>query len=364
MSENYKGLYIRDNYSDLGTIPSAGATPTYSPDVICYQDRLLSPIDAAISYDNSPSINLPFIQNSTNNIYIRVKNNADTSLKGKVKAFCAPFNVLYMPPQWIPLKTDAGAEEVQLVTSSAGTGTMQDEILPKSVAVSVEPFSLEELLDPKMHTCMMGLVTNSDGKSYIELKNSFNGDQELWNFLRMHPQIAYNNIKVVDLFSQISSHSIAFGNHDNSSRKYILSLHVESGLDTMAGVKILLQSANAYAPFTYSFTVVPGQEYYCAPYVLDCKYSGNFKIAFTMKNYNQVQAGIHVQNMAVNMAAEDMIPDVAIKYLQDKNIEETATILGDCYIYLGKKPDNEPKDLKTTKFSSLALPVLEVPFLI
>lgn len=364
MPEIYKGLFIRDNHSDLGTIPSAGATPTYSPDVICYQDRLLSPVDAAISYDNCPSINLPFIQGSTNNIYIRVKNNSDTSLKGKVKAFCAPFNVLYMPPQWIPLKTDAGLEEVQLVTSIAGTNTTKEEILPKAVAVSVEPFSLEELVNPKMHTCMMGLVTNPDGKSYIDLKKSFNGDAELWQFLRTHPQIAYNNIKVVDLFSQISSHSIAFGNHDNSSRKYILSLHVESGLDTMEGTKILVQSANAYAPFTYSFTVVPGQEYYCAPYVLDTKYSGNFKIAFTMPNHNRVHAGVHVQNMAVNIATEDMIPDAAIRYLQNLDIEETATVLGDCYIYLGKKPEKEPSTLKSIKRKSQALPVLEVPFLI
>lgn len=42
MEQKYEGIFIRDNFEDQGTIPSAGAAPTYSPDVICYQNKLLS----------------------------------------------------------------------------------------------------------------------------------------------------------------------------------------------------------------------------------------------------------------------------------------------------------------------------------
>ena len=38
MAYKYEGIFIRDNFEVRGTIPSAGASPTYSPDVICYRN--------------------------------------------------------------------------------------------------------------------------------------------------------------------------------------------------------------------------------------------------------------------------------------------------------------------------------------
>lgn len=62
----YQGIYIRGNFTDKGDIPSGTAVPTYSPDVICYQNNLLLPIVAETSY--AKSINMTFINDSINNI--------------------------------------------------------------------------------------------------------------------------------------------------------------------------------------------------------------------------------------------------------------------------------------------------------
>ncbi|MDO4331323.1 MAG: hypothetical protein Q4C58_01405 [Eubacteriales bacterium] len=359
----YNGIYIRDNFSDQGTIPSGGASPTYSPDVICYQNRLLSPIDAKVSYDRKPSINMPFLHGSTNNIYIRGKNIADTALKGKAKAFCAPYNVLYMPPRWQPLSTIAGDREVQLVAPVTGTNGFTENIPSGEIAVVAEPFELDYLENPKMHTCIMGLLTNNDGESYIDLPQSFSGDAQLWEFLRQNPQIAYNNIKVEELSGRISSHTIEFGNHDADSRKFILSIHVEEGAETLDNTKVLVQSPNAAAPFTYEFFMKGSEEYYSIPYVLGGKYSGHFNLAFTMPDYTKVHAAIHVSNLAVNIVTEDMIPDVSLAYQDAPQLAETATSLGDCYIYLGMENDGNSKDcVSASGRNTCELPILRPLF--
>ena len=182
---------------------------------------------------------MPFLNEGTNNIYIRAKNNANKVMRGKAKAFCAPYNVLYIPPKWKPLTTISGETEVPLVAPVTGSNSYTEDIPAGEVAVVLEPFELDKLANPKMHTCMMGLLTDTEEK-YITLPTSFKGDAELWQFLREKPQIAYNNIKVVELNSHVSSHTIEFGNHDEASRKFILSLKVESGLDTLEGTKVLV----------------------------------------------------------------------------------------------------------------------------
>lgn len=358
----YNGIYIRDNFYDKGTIPSGGASPTYSPDVICYQNRLLSPMDAKSSYDRKPSINMSFLNESTNNIYIRAKNIADTALRGKAKAFCAPYNVLYMPPRWQPLKTISGADEVSLVAPVRGVNGFTEDIPAGEVAVVSEPFELDYLGNPKMHTCMMGLVTNPDGKSYIDLPKSFKGDAELWEFLRQYPQIAYNNIKVVELNTHISSHTIEFGNHDEASRKYILSLQIESGLETLDNTKVLVQSPNVAAPISYEFTINRREDCYSFPYVLTGKYSGHFNLAFTMPDYEKVKATVHVRNLAVNIATENMIPEALLEYKDNPQAEETATTLGDCYLYLGKECDGNSPSYASSSRKTMEMPVLRPLF--
>lgn len=178
MAHKYEGIFIRDNFEDQGTIPSAGTAPTYSPDVICYQNRLLSPMDAKTSYSRKPSICMPFLNEGTNNIYIRAKNNANKMMRGKAKAFCAPYNVLYIPPKWKPLTTISGETEVPLVAPVTGSNSYTEDIPAGEVAVVLEPFELDKLANPKMHTCMMGLLTDTEEK-YITLPTSFKGDAEL-----------------------------------------------------------------------------------------------------------------------------------------------------------------------------------------
>lgn len=351
----YKGLFIRDNMHDTGTIPSAGVSPTYSPDIICYQSNVLSPVDAESSYDRC--INKAFLQDMPNNIYVRAKNNADVPMNGKVKAFCAPINVLYIPSKWQPLKTQSGKQEVSLIHSSMLGNNANTAVPVGRVALSEEAFYLTQLLDPNMHTCIMGLTTNADGTSYINLPSSFSGDGQLWNFLRNTPQIAYNNIEIVQPFAHTFSQAIDFGNYDPTSRKFVLQVEIEKGLDTLVGSTLLIQSTNVHAPFSFPYTITANRTTYASEYTLDKQFFGNFNFSITMPKYDQVRAGIHVQNLALNTPGENMTPTASLRYTNGQGAGETATMLGDYYFYIGMEPAAAPASCAR---KTLSLPTLEI----
>lgn len=86
-----KEFLIRDTLKDDGTVPSS-ETPTYSPDIICYQNNILTYSDAISSYQSY--ICKSFLQDSINLVYVRAKNNTGMETKGEVKAFYSPLTLL------------------------------------------------------------------------------------------------------------------------------------------------------------------------------------------------------------------------------------------------------------------------------
>lgn len=190
MKEVYKGLFIRDTLGDMGTIPSVTGAPTYSPDIICYQHFVLSALDAEIQYNKY--ICKPFLQDNFNNIYMRVKNNGDHTIAGKVKAYYSPITLLYTPKYWTAITTLTGEEIVDVVDKTGD----KVGIPAGEVGICEKAFYLDSVKEPLKHHCMMGIVTNEDG-SFISLPEDFKNDNGLWEFLRNHPQIAYNNIEII-----------------------------------------------------------------------------------------------------------------------------------------------------------------------
>lgn len=332
----YKGLLIRANQSDIGIVPAVGS-PTYSPDIICYQQGILTPKDAASTYNKY--ICKSFLQDSVNNIYIRVKNCADATLAGKVKAYYAPLNMLYMPPRWSVMHSN-GQDEAELVDMSYST--LKDKssyqgIPSGEIGCSKSAFNLVSLADPNMHHCMMGLITSPDG-SYITLPESFpDGDNGLWKFLCNNPQIAYNNIVIEQPYSHTIMKNVEIGNLDTSTRNYVMNVSITAGVETLKNSRMILQSTNQECPFAYEKTIDGMTTEYAFPDTpLPDSYCGVMNFALIMADYKGANAMIHVENFAVNKRDDEMKPDARVAYSSRTREAETATMLGDFYIYLGK----------------------------
>lgn len=345
MATIYEGLFIRDTLNDKGYIPSVNGAPTYSPDIICYQDAILSLADADRTYNQY--ICKTFLQGQINHVYIRVKNNGTKLLDGKAKAFYASSNILYQPFKWFELETESGETEVTLIGYDSTTGEASSNgVLPGAIGLGEHAFQLSSVGDPTKHYCMMGLVNNEDG-SFIDLPKNFVNDAGLWAFLKNNPQIAYNNIKIIVPTQQTYGFPLDYGNYDEQARSFILNVEVQDGLDTLAGSTIVIQSTNPRVPFSVSYPVVCDSDNYCCEYTIPGRFFDYFEFYVKMPVYEKVAARLHITNYAVNLQADDpMTPDANLNYsvagrkpLANSRYAETATMLGDFYVCLGDHMD-------------------------
>lgn len=358
MATKYNGLFIRDTLNDTGTIPSVDKAPTYSPDIICYKTSTLTVSDAKISYGKY--ICKEFMQDNYNNIYIRVKNNSDIAVAGKVKAFYAPINLLYTPKFWTPITDISGNQELSIVSQPGSQ--LIDWVDAGDIGLCDRAFFLDGVAQPDAHHCMMGVVSDENG-NYPSLPEKFNGDNDLWQFLRNNPQIAYNNITIIKPDRHIFSMPVQYGNHDGSVRKYVLSIEVLDGQDTLEGTQIIVQSTSALRPFTYQETIKSGTSTYAYEYTLDKCFYDYLNFSVIMPNYDKVKASLHVRNYAVNESGDIMTPDVEIdfdeKVANSDDEKETATQLGDFFLYLGEGLDGV-RSVSSGQKNAAGLPKLKV----
>lgn len=191
MAEIEKAFLIRDTKDDDGHLPSVN-TPTHSPDIICYQNSILTYNDAKNSYKNY--ICKSFLQDTINLIYIRGKNNTGVAQNGEAKAFYCPLSLLYLPHQWKPLFTETGNEIVELWQAE------YEKAQPDAIVLCNRPFVLQKVENPNQHHCLMAM-TRQKGEEWLELPENFDGNKELWAFLRAHSNMANNNIVIEKGFS-------------------------------------------------------------------------------------------------------------------------------------------------------------------
>ena len=203
MVDESKKFLIKDTRNDKGEVPSPDYYATYSPDIICYQNYVLAYSDAVSSYDRY--ICKTFLQKTINNVYIRAKNNTDIDQNGEVKAFYSSLTLLYMPNLWKPLLTASKKDTLKLVAEQKEVAKVGDIVL------SSEAFLLMEVEDPSQHYCMMALSRAENGE-WLVLPEKFDGDVGLWNFLRNHPEIAYNNIVIESTYLHQHSEIVTLGN--------------------------------------------------------------------------------------------------------------------------------------------------------
>lgn len=334
-------LLVRDDFNDDGNIPSPTVAPTASPDVICYQMEALSPVDAAEQYEKN--LSKPFQQGFPNNIYIRAKNIGDKTLAGKVKAFYAPLNLLYQPPQWIPIKNLTQKEtELELVDYTyVGSKGSYEGIPVNGVGINREAFVLDAVSDPKIHHCMMGLCTDPNGH-FLQLPSSFNGNAGLWSFLRNHREIAYHNMIIVQPFAHTVTLPVSIGSHDEKMRRFVMDVEVTKGVETLKNATLLMQSTDAACRFNFQFAMDGRNPQYGCEAKIPAEYSGFMNFSVIMQDYAHVDAILHVKNYAVDTTADEMTPDVNLRLLSDST-EEKGTLLGDFQLFLGAKYSEAPK---------------------
>lgn len=172
--EKEKTFLIRDTLADEGYVPSS-SSPTYSPDIICYQNSILTYTDACKSYNSY--ICKSFLQDSVNLVYVRAKNNTGIAQNGEVKAFYSPLTLLYLPDQWKKMYTQDGNEIVELCQAQ----TVEAEV--DAIVLCKNPFLLMNVEDPNLHHCMMAL-SRTKGEEWLELPEKFDGGCRIMGFLK------------------------------------------------------------------------------------------------------------------------------------------------------------------------------------
>ncbi len=281
-----KEFLIRDTLKDDGTVPSS-ETPTYSPDIICYQNNILTYSDAISSYQSY--ICKSFLQDSINLVYVRAKNNTGMETKGEVKAFYSPLTLLYIPKDWKPLYTEDKEEIVELREAH------KEYVGIDSVVLGKKPFVLQRVEDPNLHHCMMAL-SRIKGEEWLKLPEKFDkGDKDLWEFLRQHSNIAYNNIVIEEGFVRQHSEYVKVGNHNSYEEKYVVRFSLEGSGRYKAGTfgscnigKIQMLSTDIDYPFDIRVYPEPDkQEVFSEPFTLPANYDRSIIMTYFAADPNQ-----------------------------------------------------------------------------
>lgn len=251
MAEKEKVFHIRRNQNDQGLVPLEGPSPTMSPDIICYQNSLFTYTDAVNSYSNY--VCKHFLQGTANLIYVRGRNNTDIAQNGEVKAYYSPLTLLYLPDKWIPMESQTTGKYVVELRQA-----MHEKAEAGAIVLCSEAFLLYDVENPKLHHCMLA-ISRQKGEEWLKLPPSFTGDKGLWDFLREHANIAYNNIVIETGFLNQHSEVVMVGNHNSYDESYAVRFSLVSRdqykNDTFGGCnigRIQLLSTDIDSPFDFN----------------------------------------------------------------------------------------------------------------
>lgn len=321
----YDGIYIRDSIVDMGDIPSPNVDVTASPDILCYQNQILIWADAKDSY-NRADMCKPFLQDNINNIYFRAKNLSSQPRSGKLRGYYADLNMLYIPERWKPMTlNDNKTTDVDFICGKNNT------IIPSGeVALIKKPFTLDALPNPNAHYCMLGLCQNMDG-TWLEPPPHFNGNAELWLFLRKNPQIAYHNIVVVPYPQKHTLRkSVDFGNHDGSTCKFLINVKVVSGLDTLTDCGLDIQNTDSACPFRLEEEFRPDKDTYSLSTTLPGNYFGTLDFCCLLEHPERINCTLWVENLLIlNEEKHTVISPDGELYHSASQYSEQVTHMGD-----------------------------------
>lgn len=179
---------IRNTLYDAGDVPSTDCTIQFSPDIICTQNRILTYYEAKNTY--SEHIGLPLRQYIKNRIFIRAVNHTGVAQSGVVRMFAKPASALYCQSGWKPLCTDNGAQTVALYQMGV------DPPEPGAFVIGYVSFVFWDTSDPHARYAFIA-QTRTSGEQWTDLPKGWADDEELWTYLRMHPEVGLVVLGVV-----------------------------------------------------------------------------------------------------------------------------------------------------------------------
>jgi len=238
----YNDLYIRDNFSDTGVIPSTG-NPCQSPDIIPYQNGTLAWSTANSTY-TGPDLGKSIINGGVNNIYVRAKNLNTVPGAGAVNLYYANASLFLLPKTWTQITSAGGVKSLSLVD-----GTGQTSIAAGGIALSNPSFLLTGL-PPGPHYCLIATVQTTAHP--ITIPTSFPTNSAFSQWVQNNPAVGWRNISYAPNAQVQVIRTLAFGNVNQKQEYFYFRI---AGRGFVPGTPVNCQCTNSACPINQNLTL-------------------------------------------------------------------------------------------------------------
>lgn len=244
----YDDIFIRDNFGDSGVVPSTG-TPYQSPDVIPYQDGILSWGEVIGTYATGPDLGRPIVNQGRNNIFVRAKNlRLSGAATGSAFLYYSKASLLLLPTQWTQVTTGAGEPSVEFLSRSSST-----QINPGEICLGREAFLLTKLPAAGDHYCLIAVASTPLHPWTVPPPFASNAEFARW--VQNTPGVGWRNISIVpNTLVQIVS-SYEFGSKSANPAYYHFSVVSPSGHNFPTNTAVSVQCTDPGSPINWSGTL-------------------------------------------------------------------------------------------------------------
>ncbi|HWK89770.1 MAG TPA: hypothetical protein VNP72_07235 [Longimicrobium sp.] len=243
----YQDVFVRDNFGDTGTIPTAGGV-SQSPDIIPYGTGILDLTTAASTYAGS-DIGQNLVLPGTNNIYVRAKNLQPTGTEtARVALYWASSSLFLLPQQW--KKNRITAADGTANVSFAGNGGTT--LSPNDICLTQEAFYASNVAFPSIdgHPCLIAVVNTPN--TTVKIPDSFASFPHFVQWVQNNPAVAWRNVNVVpNTVTQILQ-KMKFGNLESQPNQFLFSI---IGRNVPAGTTVSVQCTDLGCPINQQLTM-------------------------------------------------------------------------------------------------------------
>src|ERR1700677_4523378 len=152
--QQYKDIFIRENFGDTGVYPSQGSVSS-SPDIVPYQTGQLTWAQLSSGYASGPDNGKDIVSPGLNNIYVRAKNLWPGVEQGTVNLYYTKASMLLLPNQWKNNQISANGNVSPPFVGQANS----PNIAATEICVANPPFVLQGLAPaPNDHYCLIAVA--------------------------------------------------------------------------------------------------------------------------------------------------------------------------------------------------------------
>lgn len=180
----YQDLFVRDTFGDNGNTPVTDASVSASPDIIPYGVQQLN---TATAKYGPPLLDQPLDNNSLNNIYVRVTNNAAGASSGQVYLYFSTSNLLWNVTNW----------SQNVIANFNGLGYAQVSATSNGqVVFGDQPFHWNPQSQAGAHFCFVARVVTPANPN--PLPPPFTVWTQFVTWVRNNANVAWHNVDIVD----------------------------------------------------------------------------------------------------------------------------------------------------------------------